>query len=69
MRSYPAAGDVYRHNCGHFFTIIRLANVDATRPGWPPTVVYEDRDERVWARPLEEFIKNATRVAPDEENN
>ena len=68
MRDIPSANDVYSHANGGVYTIVTVANMDATRPGWHPTVVYEDAADRVWARPLTEFQQRFTRVAPKEEN-
>lgn len=69
MRSMPSAGDIYRHKAiGDVYTIITMTNIDATRPGWPPTVVYEDMHERIWSRPLSEFNEKFAPVVPEEVN-
>lgn len=69
MRYIPSNGDVYSNKrSGEVYTVITVANMDATRPGWEPTVVYEDSMERVWSRPLAYFINRFDPVAPEEQN-
>lgn len=69
MRNMPQPYDVYRHKRTHdLYTVITMANVDAKRIGWPPTVVYEDKHERVWSRPWSEFREKTDKVSPDEVN-
>lgn len=62
LREIPMPGDVYQHHSGTMYTVITTANLDATRPGWAPQVVYEDPQERRWCRPLERFLAACERV-------
>lgn len=62
FRDTPREGDTYRHDSGRIYTVITVANLDATRVGWKPQVVYRDEDGRVWARPISDFNQRNTKV-------
>lgn len=47
---------------GKEYRVVALANGESTRSGWPVTVVYEDADGMVWARPIEEWLARMERI-------
>lgn len=52
----PEVWSQWRHkSTGRLYRIKEIANKRADRHGWPVTVVYEDRDGSIWARPLSEW--------------
>lgn len=56
-------GNVYQHVNGNIYEVIAIANELSTRPEYPPTVVYKSTsNNRVWAKPLSNFIRKMTRI-------
>lgn len=48
--------DQYVHlKTGNLYTLLYVANEQATRPDWVVTAVYQDEDGVVWSRPISEF--------------
>lgn len=43
---------LWKHKSGVIYRVITVANVEATRPDYPVTVVYEDAHAQTWARPI-----------------
>ena len=41
---------------GKMYDVLCVANDDATREGWPTTVVYRD-DKSVWALPVDRWLE------------
>lgn len=58
----PKPTHVYQHVNGNVYTIIAIANEDSLRPEYPPTVVYQGHNGKVWAKPLTNFIAKMTRI-------
>ncbi|MGI4991007.1 hypothetical protein ACRXCV_00115 (plasmid) [Halobacteriovorax sp. GFR7] len=50
---------------GEVYLVLYVANKDATREGWHPTVVYMGKDGRVWAKPVEYFEERFTLVGEE----
>ena len=52
----PRPGTAWTHRNGHRYRVITVANLTALDPKrFPPTVVYQDFDENIWCRPLDEW--------------
>ena len=49
---------VWRHESGTEYTIILVANKDATKPSYPVIVNYYGPDGRYWAQTLERFVED-----------
>lgn len=55
LRHIPAPGSCWNHRSGTEYTVICVTNVDATKAGYPVTVVYRDSKGAMWSRPLTEW--------------
>lgn len=52
----PEAQSQWRHRrTGRLYRVLCVANAAATKSGWPVTVVYDDQDGHIWAKPVGEF--------------
>lgn len=49
------SGQIWQHHSGMTYRIIVIANTTASKPGWAETVVYENEEGDVFARPISEF--------------
>lgn len=52
---------LWKHYSGTVYEILVLSNLNATKPGWVPTVTYRSRDnpDSVYSRPIEDFVDAA----------
>ena len=57
-------GTVWRHMLHQTrYTIVTVANADASvSDRFPVTVVYRDEDDKIWARPADEFLQKFGRI-------
>lgn len=53
----------YRHKTsGKIYDLLFVANENATRESWPELAIYRDINQKIWARPYEEFLERCERV-------
>lgn len=56
----------WRHRNGNDYWVVLIANRDSTRPDeFPITVVYRGSNQRIWAKPLDDFLTKMTPI-PEE---
>lgn len=54
-----------KNSNGDVYLVLYVANKDATKSGWHPTVVYMGKDGKVWAKPIEYFEERFTIVGEE----
>ena len=63
-------GSKWKHRNGIAYTVIAIANVGVLDPitseKYPPTVVYQGTNGKVWARYLSDWGRSFTREVKDE---
>lgn len=63
----PGLYTVWDHKSGRQYMVLGFASEESTDDRYPVTVIYADRDGKVWSRPLarwDESMKPATAVPP-----
>ena len=61
--SSPKILSEWVHKSGRRYAVLCIANEHANRPDeYPVTVIYQDQNERVWARPLSRWYDSFTEV-------
>lgn len=61
MNEVPELNSHWIHNNGNQYTVIGVANLEATRhEEYPITVVYQDQKGRLWSRPLSRWYESMT---------
>ena len=58
----PVIGAKYQHINGNIYRVIQIANEGSLRPEYPPTVVYEGTNGKIWCKPMSNFITKMKRV-------
>ena len=61
---WPETGSTWLHTNGNRYTVTGRANDDSNRADYPPVVLYRGEDGRHWAKPLSEWHRNRTLLAP-----
>lgn len=56
----PQPREVWTHTSGRDYTVLLIANQHSENPKYPPTVVYEGDNGRVWSRPLSDWHRSMT---------
>jgi hypothetical protein len=57
----PAGGTRWQHGNGNQYTVLLVSNEDSTRPEeYPPTVVYQGDDGKIWSRPVSRWYGSMT---------
>lgn len=51
-------GSRWIHHNGNEYTVTLLANMDSDKPEYPPTVIYQGDNGKVWSRPLTEWHRS-----------
>lgn len=65
--SFPCTGDTWKHHNGNEYEILLLTNQYSNRPEYPPTVVYQGPNGKVWSKPLLNFLEKMTFVRRQEQ--
>lgn len=63
----PSTGDTWRHHKGNEYEVLLLSNQYSQQPEYPPTVVYQGANGKVWSKSLVNFLKKMTFVRKAEE--
>lgn len=64
-KGMPKVQGRYRHPNGAEYVVIAIANEHSDREDeYPPAVVYQGDNGRVWTKPLKDFIRKMTLVPP-----
>lgn len=61
----PGKDTTWQHTSGKRYVVLMLTNLDATRPDYPVTVVYEEEHRlysNAWSRPLADWHRSMTEV-------
>lgn len=61
--NYSEVKGDYLHHSGTVYTVQTVTNLHAHQNGWPVTVVYIDKSNRVWSRPIEDFLNSCKPIA------
>jgi hypothetical protein len=62
----PASGETWKHSNGNEYVIDKLANQYSDRAEYPPTVVYQGANGKVWSKTLLNFLRKMTYVSSPE---
>lgn len=58
----PETWSLWRHKSGRIYRVMSLANMTATKPGYPKTVVYECvTSGEIYTKPLDKWHESMTR--------
>lgn len=64
MSQPPIPGSVWCHTNGNRYIVMCIANEFSERPEqYPPTVVYQGENGRIWSRPVSDWARSMTWVA------
>ncbi len=58
----PKDDSLWRHHTGRMYRVLLIANRDSTRPEYPITVVYRGTNQKIWSKPLSNFLEKMTWV-------
>lgn len=63
MSNYPRPTSEWQHKNGNRYTVLCIANEFTDRPEqYPPTVVYQGLNGRIWSRPVSDWARSMTLV-------
>ncbi|MBU9200099.1 DUF1653 domain-containing protein [Burkholderia multivorans] len=63
MAELPRPTSEWRHQNGNRYTVLCIANEFTERPDkYPPTVVYQGLNGRIWSRPVSDWARSMTLV-------
>lgn len=63
MSAIPSPQSRWRHTNGNLYTVLCIANEFTERPEqYPPTVVYQGDNGRIWSRPVADWARSMTPV-------
>lgn len=61
MRHYEVGSRWIHSKTGNEYIILMITNENATKPSFPVTVVYKDKLQEKWSRPLDSFAQKFTK--------
>lgn len=66
----PAKGSFWQHHNGNRYTVLMVTNTEGDDPTkrekYPPTVVYEGQNGKLWSRKLADWHRSMTPIYPGE---
>lgn len=63
---FPPVDTVWRHKNGNKYVVIMHSNVECTRPDYPPTVIYKNKQTGVvYNKPLSEWYRSRVLMTKD----
>lgn len=62
IKQKPRTGTMWRHYNGNYYDVLALANECSDRPEYPPTVVYQGDNGKIWSRRLSDWDRSFTFV-------
>lgn len=62
----PTVNSTWSHTSGIRYTVLMITNVESTKPEYPPTVVYQGPNGKLWSRPLSQWHRSMIQVPSDD---
>lgn len=58
----PKPGHIFQHINGNIYTVLHIANELSLRSEYPPSVVYQGPNDKVWVKSMDNFMYKMNRI-------